>query len=90
MTQFKIREEYTEKIREYDRYILSKKKLGIRDPVLSAYVIENETEFKNRPDKQYGFPFLSVRSYGHGKKDYLNYFLNRRKFLQKTKFFADN
>ena len=56
----------------------------------SAYVIENETEFKNRPDKQYGFPFLSVRSYGHGTKDYLNYFLNRRKFLQKPKFFADN
>ena len=47
MTQFKIREEYTEKIREYDRYILSKKKLGIRDPVLSAYIIENKL-IKNR------------------------------------------
>ena len=42
MDQFKIREEYTEKIREYDRYILSKKKLGIRDPVFSAYLIENK------------------------------------------------
>lgn len=56
----------------------------------SACVIENETEFRNRPDKQYDFPFLSVRSYGHGTKDYLNYFLNRRKFLQRTKFFSAN
>ena len=32
MEQFKIREEYTEKIREYDRYILSKKKQGRRRP----------------------------------------------------------
>ena len=29
MELFKIREEYTDKIREYDRYILSRKKLGI-------------------------------------------------------------
>ena len=42
MEQFKIREEYTEKIREYDRYILSKKKQGIGDPILSTYIIENK------------------------------------------------
>ena len=42
MELFKIREEYTEKIREYDRYILSRKKLGINDNLLTAYLIENE------------------------------------------------
>ena len=41
MELFKIREEYTEKIREYDRYILSRKKLGINDNLLAAYLIEN-------------------------------------------------
>ena len=41
MELFKIREEYTEKIREYDRYILSRKKLGINENLLTAYLIEN-------------------------------------------------
>ena len=43
MEQFKIREEYTEKIREYDRYILSKKKTrNWRWSILSTYIIENK------------------------------------------------
>ena len=41
MELFKIREEYTDKIREYDRYILSRKKLGINDNLLIAYLLEN-------------------------------------------------
>ncbi len=57
MELFKIREEYTEKIREYDRYILSRKKLGINDNLLAAYIIENKlikNICKNCKSRHYG------------------------------------
>ncbi len=56
----------------------------------SSYIIDNETEFKNRPSEQYDFPFLSIRSYNHGFRDYLSYLSNRKKFLSKLKFFDEN
>ena len=40
MEFFKIKEEYSEKVKEYDNYILSKKKLGINDYLISSYIIE--------------------------------------------------
>jgi len=52
-----------------------------------AEVIPNETEFRTRKDLQYKFPFLSVRAYGHGPKDYLKYFLNPKKFTKETIYF---
>ena len=52
-------------------------------------VIENETEFKHRPDKQYDFPFLSVRTYGHGIKDYIDFLLLNRSRLNETIFFDE-
>jgi len=36
---------------------------------------------------QYEYPFLSVRSHGHGPEDYLKYFLNPKKFTKNTVFF---
>jgi hypothetical protein len=36
--------------------------------------IENETEYKNRPESQYDSPFLSVRRYGHGLKDKVKFY----------------
>ena len=60
---------------------------SIISKIHGAEVIKNETEFRDRTEQQYNFPFLSVRRYGHGKKDYLNYFLNKKKFLEKTNYF---
>lgn len=56
----------------------------------SSHVIDNETEFRNRPNEQYDFPFLSIRSHHHGLKDYLRYFLDRRSFLSEVKYFQEN
>ena len=50
-------------------------------------VIPNETEFRTRKDIQYKYPFLSVRAYGHGPKDYLKYILNPKKFTKETIYF---
>ena len=55
--------------------------------IRGAVIIPNETEFRKRPDEQYNFPFLSVRSYGHGPRDYFKYFLNPKKFTNNTVFF---
>ena len=38
--------------------------------------IANETYFEEFSDKQYLYPFLSVRHYGHGKRDRIKYFIN--------------
>ena len=53
----------------------------------SSFVIDNETEFRNRPYEQHNFPFLSVRSHNHGLRDYLKYFTNKKQFLSEVKFF---
>lgn len=54
-----------------------------------AKIIKNETEFRNRIAEQYNYPFLSVRNYGHGKKDYAKYLLNRKNFLSQTVYFKN-
>jgi len=55
--------------------------------IYGGEIIDNETEFRNRKELQYDYPFLSVRRYNHGPKDYLNYFLRRKKFLSKDYYF---
>ena len=49
--------------------------------------IKNETEFKLRPSQQYDYPFLSVRTYGHGLKDKINFYINKKKFSRKIIYF---
>ena len=49
-------------------------------------VIPNETEFRTRQDIQYKYPFLSVRAYGHGPKDYLKYILNQKIYKRNNLF----
>ena len=39
-------------------------------------IIENESYFDENVEKQYQYPFLSVRNYGHGKKDTFKFNLN--------------
>ena len=53
-------------------------------------IIDNETEFRIKPELQFDYPFLSVRSYGHRQKDYLKYMLTRKRFLSKTIYFPLN
>ena len=55
---------------------------------LGSVIIPNETEFRLRPELQYNYPFLSVRSYGHGPKDYLRYLYSPKKFTENTIFFS--
>ena len=42
--------------------------------------IENETHFLDNKEDQYNYPFLSVRTYGHGIKDKLKFKLNHKKY----------
>lgn len=41
-------------------------------------IIENESFFNKNEENQYNYPFLSVRNYGHGKKDTIKFNLNFR------------
>ena len=62
---------------------------SVLSKIYNAHIIENETEFKHRPGKQYDFPFLSVRTYGHGIKDYIDFLLLNRSRLNETVFFDE-
>ena len=52
-----------------------------------SVIIDNETEFKKRPTEQYSYPFLSVRRYGHGVKDYLRFLFNYKNATKNTLYF---
>ncbi len=54
---------------------------------VGSEIIENETEFKNRKNEQYEYPFLSVRRYNHGPKDKIKYFLFKKRMMSKTHYF---
>ena len=45
---------------------------GVSYQKIWGKIIENESYFDENVEKQYQYPFLSVRNYGHGKKDTLN------------------
>ena len=49
--------------------------------------IENETHFSSDPTRQYEYPFLSVRTYGHGLKDKLKFKINYQKKYDLPVFF---
>ena len=55
--------------------------------IYGCELIENETEFKHRTSEQYNFPFLSVRTYGHGLKDRVDFLLNKKKYSKKIVYF---
>ena len=42
--------------------------------------VENETHFSDKLEEQYNYPFLSVRTYGHGIKDKLKFRFNHKKY----------
>ena len=49
--------------------------------------IPNETYFEEGSDKQYMYPFLSTRNYGHGLKDRAKYYLHFGDSYKKIKYF---
>ena len=57
--------------------------------IYGGEIIENETEFKDKPSEQYAYPFLSVRTYGHGIRDQARFYLNKKKYSKKTIFFKN-
>lgn len=73
-----------------DKFIENRHDQSIFSLLTKTYggeVIKNETEFKNNPSAQYSYPFLSVRTYGHGIKDQFNFYLNKKKYAKKIVYF---
>ncbi len=51
-------------------------------------VLESQTYFDKNIDKQYDYPILSVRNYGHGVKDRIKYLLNIKNMRKTPKYFS--
>ena len=52
-------------------------------------VLSNESNHQKNLSNQYKFPFLAVRTYGHGKKDKIKYALNYKDYRNKPIYFKD-
>ena len=50
-------------------------------------ILKNETYFAKNSHEQVSYPFLSVRNYGHGFKDFLKYQINLNKIKTTPKWF---
>lgn len=61
--------------------------LSVMSKKYGSEIIENETYFENQREKQFAYPFLSVRNYGHGKKDRIKYLINYKNVKSKPVFF---
>tara|TARA_B100000886_G_C20426284_1_gene494222 strand:+ start:647 stop:1447 length:801 start_codon:yes stop_codon:yes gene_type:complete len=61
--------------------------LSILSKVYGGEILENETFFDKDSEIQVNFPFLSVRHYGHGKKDKIKFFINYKNIKSQPVFF---
>lgn len=61
--------------------------LSVMSKKYGSVIIDNETYFDNKSKEQVNYPFLSVRNYGHGKKDRIKYLINYRNVKTKPVFF---
>ena len=61
--------------------------LSVMSKKYGSVIINNETYFDNESKEQVNYPFLSVRNYGHGKKDKIKYLINYREVKTKPVFF---
>tara|TARA_Y100000389_G_scaffold140099_1_gene137904 strand:- start:374 stop:1210 length:837 start_codon:yes stop_codon:yes gene_type:complete len=52
-----------------------------------THLLENENQFQEKPEKQYDFPFLTVRRKGYGFRDKLNFNLFPDKFGKEIQYF---
>ncbi len=53
----------------------------------NSFILENETEFRNRREEQFDYPILTVRASNHGIKDKIKLTLFKKIYGRKTKFF---
>ena len=53
----------------------------------NSYILQNETEFRNRKKDQFDFPILTVRASNHGIKDKVKLTLFKKKYGKKTRYF---
>ena len=60
---------------------------SVLSKVLGCVSIPNETHFKGKESEQFNYPFLAVRTYGHGYKDKLKYLINYKKKYDIPVFF---
>lgn len=55
--------------------------------IFGGVILENETFFESNSLEQKDYPFLSVRNYGHGKKDNLRYYFNYKNYRKTPVYF---
>ena len=61
--------------------------LSLLSKTLGGVIIKNETFFEPNSLNQKDYPFLSVRNYGHGKKDKLKYYFNYKNYKKSPIYF---
>ena len=54
----------------------------------NSYILENETEFRNRKELQYDFPILTVRASNHGLRDKFKFTFLISVNGKKTRYFT--
>ena len=54
----------------------------------NSYILENETEFRNRKELQYNFPILTVRASNHGLRDKFKFTFLMSVNGKKTRYFT--
>tara|TARA_Y100001958_G_C21212499_1_gene538088 strand:- start:775 stop:1575 length:801 start_codon:yes stop_codon:yes gene_type:complete len=54
----------------------------------NSYILENETEFRNRKELQYDFPILTVRASNHGLRDKFKFTFLMSVNGKKTRYFT--
>jgi hypothetical protein len=53
----------------------------------NSYILNNETEFRNRKELQYEYPILTVRASNHGVKDKFKLLFLKKIYGAKTRYF---
>jgi len=53
----------------------------------NSYILDNETEFRNRKELQYEYPILTVRASNHGVKDKFKLLFLKKFYGAKTRYF---
>ena len=60
--------------------------MSIISKLVGTASVKNETYFEKNSNKQYDYPFLSVRNYGHGLRDRSSFYLKMKKYREPIYF----
>ncbi len=61
--------------------------LSLLTKTLGGVILENETFFDKGSETQKNYPFLSVRNYGHGKRDRIKFLINFKEIKKNPIYF---